>query len=265
MLDDNEFRLLLNHLDRPWSGYRKVRKGVKKRVRRHMIKLSCMTIQDYLHRIDRDPAEWTQCQNHLAVTISRFFRDRQLWGHLQKRILPDLTQKFSEKLRAWSAGCANGEEPYSLAIVAAAATETFSGMSPIQILATDADTTCLQRAREGRFPESSLKELPEAFKTRWLKPAGRRTWLIDEQLKHGIRWEIHQLLDKPPQDRFHLILLRNNLLTYYLGEQMHNALNGIVECLENGGILIIGSHEHPLPTRRSMKRDPLCPWIYWAQ
>ena len=265
MLDDNDFRLLLDHLDRPWSGYRKVRKGVKKRVRRHMTQLSCISIQDYIHRIDQDPAAWKQCQYQLAVTISRFFRDRQLWDHLQKRILPGLTMRFSERLTAWSAGCANGEEPYSLSIVATAASETIPGMDPIQILATDAETTCLQRAREGRFPESSLRELPEAFKNRWLKPAGGRTWLIDEQLGAGIRWENRQLLDKPPRDRFHLILLRNNLLTYYQGEQMHTTFNGIVECLKDGGTLIIGSHEHPPPTARSMKRDLLCPWIYWAQ
>jgi chemotaxis methyl-accepting protein methylase len=264
MLDDHDFRMLLRHLNRSWSGYRKVWKGVKKRVRRHMIQLSCTTIQDYLHRIDRDAATWKQCQDHLAVTISRFFRDRQLWDHLEKRILPDLTRRFSEKLCAWSAGCANGEEPYSLSMVAAAASETISDMEPIQILATDADITCLQRASEGRFPESSLKELPETFKKRWLKPAGRRTWLIDERLRTGIRWETHQLLDKPPLDCFHLILLRNNLLTYYQGQQMHTAFNGIVECLEDGGILITGSHEHLPPARRSMKKDPLCPWIYWA-
>lgn len=264
MLDDHDFRLLLDHLDRPWSGYRKIRKGVKKRVRRHMTQLSCTTIQDYLHRIDRYPSAWVQCQDHLTVTISRFFRDRQLWDNLQERILPDLILRFSEKLHAWSAGCANGEEPYSLSMVAAVVSETVSGMKPIQILATDADTTCLQRAREGRFPESSLKELPEVFKKRWLKPTGRRTWLIDERLRAGIRWEAHQLLDKPPQDRFHLILLRNNLLTYYHGQRMHTAFNGIVECLEDGGILIIGSHEHPPPSRRSMKRDALCPWIYWV-
>ena len=265
MLDDNDFRLLLDHLDRPWSGYRKVRKGVKKRVRRHMIQLSCTSIQDYLQKIDRYPEVWAKCQDHLVVTISRFFRDRQLWDHLQKRVLPDLVKRFSEKLSAWSAGCANGEEPYSLSMVAAAVTETIFSMESIQILATDGDTTSLQRAKEGRFPESSLKELPEAFKKRWLKPIGRRTWLIDEQLKTGIRWEIHQLLDQPPQDRFHLLLLRNNLLTYYQGQQMHTAFNGILECLVEGGILIIGSHEHLPPTLRAMKRDPLCPWIYWTQ
>jgi chemotaxis methyl-accepting protein methylase len=265
MLDDNDFRLLLDHLDRPWSGYRKVRKGVKKRVRRHMTQLSCTSIQDYLHRIDRHPAVWRQCQDQLTVTISRFFRDRQLWDQLQKRILPDLTRRFPEGLAVWSAGCANGEEAYSLSIVsAAAAFDTDSDTEPIQILATDADATCLQRAREGRFPESSLKELPEAIKNRWLKPVGGRTWLIDERLSTRIHWETHQLLDKPPRDHFHLILLRNNLLTYYQGEQMHSAFNGIVECLEEGGILIIGSHEHPPPTHRLMKRDPLCPWIYVA-
>jgi chemotaxis protein methyltransferase CheR len=265
MLDDNDFRLLLNHLDRPWSGFRKVRKGVKKRLRRHLTQLSCTSIQDYIYRIDQEPAVWKQCQDRLAVTISRFFRDRQLWDHLHQQILPDLYRRFPERLTAWSAGCASGEEPYSLAMVAAAAAETVFGVGPIQILATDADPTCLQRAREGRFPQSSLKELPEAFKNRWLKPAGRRTWRVDDRLGAGIHWKTHQLLDMPPQDRFHLILLRNNLLTYYRGDRMHTAFNRIVECLENEGILILGSHEHPPPTSRYMKRDPLCPWVYWVQ
>jgi hypothetical protein len=62
MIDDDALRLLLKHLDRPWSGYRKVRKGVKKRLRRHMMALNSYSIQDYINRIDEDPTAWAQCE-----------------------------------------------------------------------------------------------------------------------------------------------------------------------------------------------------------
>ena len=78
MLSDTEFRSLLEHLNRPWAGYRKVRKGVKQRVRRHMQNLACSTVEQYLVQLARQPAEMAACEECLRVTISRFFRDRLL-------------------------------------------------------------------------------------------------------------------------------------------------------------------------------------------
>lgn len=265
VLSDDEFRLLLDHLDRPWSGYRKVRKGVKKRLRRHMTAFACTSIQGYLHRIDEDPTARARCEQHLAVTISRFFRDRRLWDHLQEQLLPDLAMRFSGQLSAWSAGCANGEEPYSLSMLAQATAETIHASGVMQILATDAEAACLDRARQGRYPESSLKEVPETFRQRWFRPAGRRAWQIDGRLGADIHWQTHQLLAEPPNNDFHLILLRNNLLTYYQGLRMQTAFDRIVDCLKKGGILIVGSHERPPPNSRALEKDSLCPWVYWRR
>jgi chemotaxis protein methyltransferase CheR len=265
MLDDNGFRMLLEHLDRPWSGFRKVRKGVKKRLGRHMTTLGCHSIPDYLQRIAQDPAARIQCEKALTVTISRFFRDRQLWNHLQYRIIPELMTRFGGRLAAWSAGCANGEEPYSLYMVTPAVTATLPGKPAMRILATDADPDCLQRAQEGRYPASSLREVPENFKQRWFRPAGRRTWQIDRRLGDGIQWQTHQLLGDPPQDHFHLILLRNNLLTYYRGPGMQSAFHCIVDRLKDGGILILGSHERLPSESPSLLRDSVCRWVYWMR
>jgi chemotaxis methyl-accepting protein methylase len=264
MMGDDDFRRLLDHLDRPWAGFRKVRKGVKKRLRRHMTRLGCDSIQDYLGRIDGDAVARAGCEDCLAVTISRFLRDRGLWQGLQDRILPGLAERFGDPLSAWSAGCAGGEEPYSLAMVALAAADNRPAAASIRILATDARPPCLERAVEGRYPASSLREVPESWRDRFFRPAGRRAWRVDPGLGEGIRWQVHDLLAVPPEGSFHLVFLRNNLLTYYRGRRLETAFHGIVGRIPEGGVLVVGSHERP-PAHPRLGRDPACPWVYRVQ
>lgn len=265
MLSDEEFRRLLDALDRPWAGFRKIRKGVKKRVRRHMEQHGCTTIDAYLELLEKNPTFRNECEVCLRVIISRFYRDRRLWEHLEKHVLPELLDRFPKGLTAWSAGCANGEEPYSLAIVWETLT-AFGMPSPLlRILATDADAECLKRAETGRYPLSSLKEVPDAMKSRWFrKVPGSHQWQIDPLLKKYIDWQAHDLLAPPPDNAFNLILLRNNLLTYYQGDVLQIALKGITQAIVPGGILILGSHEQ-LPSGLPFSRAADCPWTYHAR
>lgn len=262
MLSDDDFRQLLNHFDRPWAGFRKVRKGVKKRVRRHMEMLGCQTIGAYLRLIEDDEPERDRCRQYLAVTVSRFFRDRQLWEYLQNSILPALSGRFSDGLTAWSAGCAGGEEPYSLSMVWENAAVMIGKTSTLRILATDAVELCLERAEAGVYQESSLKEVSEDDLNRWFRKSGRHRRQVEAHLKKRIRWRTHQLLDVPPSGPFHLILLRNNLLTYYQGEVMETALERILGTLTAGGVLVIGSHEQLPALEFPLSRDPECHWVY---
>ena len=263
MLSDPEFKALLQYADRPWAGYRKVRKGVKKRLRRHMRNLHCTAIEDYLAKVGQDAAVRAVFEQCLTVTISRFFRDRLLWDYLQTCLLPELAGCFQEGLGCWSAGCANGEEPYSLSMVWEAVRITVPLAPPLRILATDADENCLQRAKNGIYPHSSLKEVPESTRRRWFtRVKGKQQWKMDARLSKRICFGGHQLLDAPPPGPFHLIFLRNNLLTYYQGKLRQDAFQGIAERLIPGGALIIGSHEQ-LPSRRPpLRRDAACPWVY---
>lgn len=264
MLSDDEFRQLLKHLDRPWEGFRKVRKGAKKRVRRHMQMAGCKDIEAYLDLLKGNAEAFTECQRCLAVTISRFFRDRRLWDHLQARVLPGLIKRFPDRLAAWSAGCANGEEPYTLAMVWEELAATLPSAPILEILATDAEPSCILRAKDGLYPQSSFKEMPEEFKRRWFRKAHGRWWQIDVYLRERIRWHAHQLLDDPPAGNFQIILLRNNLLTYYQGPDLTAALDRISAALSKDGVLVVGSHERPPPLKVALTRDGECPWIYRA-
>ncbi len=116
-MDDDQFRKLLEYLDYSWRGYRKVRKGVKKRIRRHMQQLYCRDISAYLKVLERQPVRRQECELLMTVSISRFFRDRRLWEMLENRWLPDIIAKNLKALKVWSAGCGCGQEPYSFKIV----------------------------------------------------------------------------------------------------------------------------------------------------
>ena len=259
MLNDDAFRILLGYLDRPWAGFRKVRKGAKKRIRLHMEELGCTTLEAYLQLMDCRPDARADCEQYLLVTISRFFRDQQLWLALRDRLLPDLIRRFQPPVRIWSAGCACGEEPYSLAMV----WNFLHQPPPLELLATDADVQCLERARIGRYGRSSLKEVPEDLRKRFFDPKrGGKQFQIKSHLAATIEWRQHQLLGPPPRGPFHAILLRNNLLTYHQGRQLLTAFERILVALAPGGYLVVGSHERLPVSAFPLERDAHCPWVY---
>jgi chemotaxis protein methyltransferase CheR len=141
--------------------------GGEKRVRRHLQAVGCPGMDAYMDLLRRNPEACAGCQRSLTVTISRFFRDRMLWDHLHARVLPELIQRFPERLAAWSAGCANGEEPYTLAMVWEHLAASLPSPPTLEILATDAEPSCILRAEAGRYPRSSFREMSEDFRKRW--------------------------------------------------------------------------------------------------
>ncbi len=259
MLSDDEFRIVLEHHNRPWSGYRKVRKGVKKRLRRHMTRLGCTSVEAYLEALKTRPDHAAECELRLLVTISRFFRDRLLWTFLGQRLLPEIKQSSVLPIRAWSAGCACGEEPYSLAIAWA---QRF-GAEGLSILATDTQEICLDRAVQGTYPASSFKEVPDDLRVAFFEPRhGKRRWKIKKSKLPPIEWRHHHLFDASPNDAFHIILLRNSLLTYHQRPELDAALSGILSTLRQGGYLIVGSHECVPPSFPRLRRSDASPWVY---
>jgi chemotaxis protein methyltransferase CheR len=257
-MDDNEFSELLKYFNRPWKGYRKVRKGVIKRLRRHMEELDCTTLEAYIAILEQNRTEYQKCQAHLLVTISRFFRDKQVWQHLENRLLPELVSYFPQELKTWSAGCACGEEPYSLAIL----WNRLQFQTTLKIIATDANPLCLERARKGIFGKSSLKALSPEYISSCFNRLSAHCYSILPHFQEPISWHEHDLLDAPPQSAFHLIFLRNNLLTYYQQPTLGRAAERIVKTLMPGGLLVIGAHEKLPELSIALIRDNLCPLIY---
>lgn len=243
-MDPRDFALLLDRFALRAEGYRRVRRGVHKRIVRHMQQLGCPSMRAYLGRLDADGGAEAEARRLLDVSISRFFRDAELWQALEKEILPSLLEEFPDGLRAWSAGCALGQEAYSLSILWALQAERKPAAADLRLWATDVNAAYLARAMEGLYPARALARMPAEVRERFFRPAGKHTVRVVEALREGIRWQLHDLAAEPPPARdFHIVFLRNSLLTYYRDEIVEAALPAVVGSLAPGGCLVIGRKE----------------------
>ncbi len=250
-MDDISFRQLLDRLDLSWPGYARVRKGIKKRISRHMQEMGCQTMEDYLHSLN-DPEILSQVERLMSVSISHFFRDRYLWRVLEEEILPDIISRYNEKIYVWSAGCALGQEVYSFTILWDMLKSRFDRLPQLHLLATDYNPDYLKRAEDGVYSRSSLKGLPDDVRTNYLHTSlDKANYTVVDYLKDNIVWEIHDLMRQtPPAGKYQIIFLRNSLLTYYPEESRTPVFLKVVDRLDGSGFLFIGRREKlPYPTQ----------------
>jgi chemotaxis protein methyltransferase CheR len=152
-----------------WQGMRQVRGQVCKRIQRRLHELALPDMAAYRAYLISHAEEWIVLDECCRITISRFYRDRAVFDALRQTILPELAQQAMDRgdsiLRCWSAGCASGEEAYTLKIL------WELGLSPqfsnlwLQVTATDIDAHLLERAQVGCYAFNSVKELPAPWLT----------------------------------------------------------------------------------------------------
>jgi chemotaxis protein methyltransferase CheR len=262
-MDDADFRKLIEHLRYSVTGYRKVRKRVKKRIRRHMQQLGCWDIDAYLNLLEHQADSRYECELLMTVSISRFFRDRSLWQMLENRWLPDIIAGNQFPIAVWSAGCACGEEVYSFKLVWERLKTRFECLPSIEILATDRHPQHIERARRGIYNRSSLRDVATDVRTAFFESRkGSKQFAIKKELKSDIHWKIGNLLTEPPGSVFQVIFLRNNILTYCRTEDQIRPLSSILNCLAAGGLFITGCHETlPFKTGELIPMAE-CPYVY---
>lgn len=243
-MEDSHFQELLTYLNFSWRGYRKVRKGVKKRISRHMQQLGCRNISNYLSELDGDFDLREQCEQLMTVSISRFFRDRILWDVIRNKVFPEIIQCGIEEINIWSAGCARGEEVYSIKIIWDIIEAELKESPVLKILATDINPDYLEKAKCGVYTLSSMKEVTSEYRKKYfdIKKGGRR-FEVKPFLKKDIQWKVHNLKTDPPESGFQIIFLRNNILTYCQDFVKFNIFRQVAESLSDAGFIITGSHE----------------------
>jgi len=197
-----------------------------------------------LSPLEKNPELRKQVEQFMAVSISRFFRDRYLWHILENHVLPMLLAGNPENIKVWSAGCACGEETYSFKIIWDVLQNRLARAPELEFWATDLNPEFLEKARSGIYSLSSLKELPAEFRSKYFNPVQGNLFAVADWVKEGILWRTHNIVsDGPPLADFQIIFLRNNLLTYYRDELIKPALRRVIDTLSPEGFLIIGSHE----------------------
>lgn len=215
---------------------------IRRRIVKRLRASGAGDIDSYLDRLAGDEAELDRLLATLSVNVSRFFRDPQVFHALERRFLPELCAQARAAgrggLRLWSAGCAGGEEPYSLALLTEALAPP--GLQ-VSILATDVSAPILARAREGRYPPSHLEELPELLRASYFQEE-HREYRLTPRIRALVDFRRHDLITTgsyPPAD---LILCRN-VLMYFGREEQDLILARFAAALPVGGLLVLGLTE----------------------
>ena len=206
--------------------------------------LGCKMVPDYLERIRNNSNVMHECRLALTVSISRFFRDRMVWDTISKKVLSDLAQKNHKSINIWSAGCARGEEVYSMKMIWEKAEKKGLNLPGLRLLASDINPEYLVAAQKGVYEKTSLKEVCESDRKAFfhIRKNGKQ-FIVKPFLRNDIKWQIMDLCTELPNQSFDLIFLRNNVLTYLDWNPKKLVFQNIVKKLKPGGFLVKGVHE----------------------
>ncbi len=216
---------------------------VTRRIWRRCELLRANSLDDYLVRLE-DPDELGKLYHDLLIGVTEFFRDPEAFEVLEKRIIPELLSRVppNEDVRVWVAGCATGEEAYSIALLLHEQMCRHQRPVRVKLLATDAHRPALGAADAGVYAESQLVNVSQERRERYfaLTSGGYR---ITPELRDLVVFAAHNLLNDPPFTRMHLITCRN-LLIYLEPHAQKRVLSRLHFGLTVGGVLMLGSSEN---------------------
>jgi chemotaxis protein methyltransferase CheR len=242
-----------------WPGFRRVRSQVCKRIDRRSRELGLADLDAYRRHLQTHEDEWQLLDALCRITISRFFRDRAVFDTLAREVFPALVggarERGGEELRIWSAGCASGEEPYSLSILWASELRSRYPGTKLDIVATDADAGMIGRAREARYESGSVRDVPGSLRRQaFTRQDG--AFLLKPEFRRGVRFLEQDIREAQPEGPFDLVLCRNLVFTYFDDDLQTDVLGRIVAAMQPGAALVLGLHEN-LPTAA----DGLSDWF----
>jgi len=226
------------------------------RVARRMAVVAAVDSTSYLERLEdpeRGEAEWEALEAEITIGETFFFRYTEQFEALTTRILPDLIRRNAEKrrIRIWSAGCASGAEPYSVAIVLRNLLGDDWDDWHVRVIGTDINAAAVAAARRGEFGRWALRSLSDADRARYFRPATPMTWSLRPAYRASVQFERHNLLSlldgtSPLQfTDFDLILCRN-VLIYFHPDTAARVVGALGNCLVDDGWLLVG-HAEPNP------------------
>lgn len=238
-MDDREYAYLkgrinaLAGMDLGSYGERQMRRRLSGFVSR----AAAPNIASYCRMLERDPAKLRELLTFLTIKVTEFFRDPSAFEQLEALILPQLIAE-GRRIKIWCAGCSDGCEPYSLALIL----NRMCSEECYRIVGTDVDEVALGRARDGGpYRAAEVRNVPQHILGQHFNLVGRSYWISD-RLRRAVNFERHDLLSDPFESRFDLIVCRN--VTIYFTEQARHRLNHrFHESLAAGGVLFIGATE----------------------
>src|SRR3954470_6906629 len=242
---DAAFEALLEFLKQSrgfdFTGYK--RSSLERRFRRRLDSLRCESYGDYLDYLEVHPEEYEQLFDTLLINVTEFFRDPSAWDHLRDEILPPLlaAKPDDEAVRVWSAGCASGEEAYTIAMVLAELLGEEAYRERVKIYATDVDEDALATARQATYTTKQLEAVPQELRERYFERADQRM-AFRKDLRRTVIFGRNNLIADAPISRLDLLICRNTLM-YFTAETQGRILRHFHFALRDEGMLMLGKSE----------------------
>lgn len=230
-------------------GYR--RNMIERRVRSRMDRLCIRNDADYLRRIREDVGECDALAAAISINVSAFFRDPLVFEMIDAVVLPEVLRESPREVRVWSAGCAHGEEPYSVAILLRSALRKAGSACVAHIFATDIDADALARAREGVYARKSLMEVRLGVLDECFLAMGEK-WQLQPEIRRMVDFSIDDLMapDRvgPAASVFagYNVILCRNVLIYMESTAQEQTMARLCRSLAPGGFLVLGDSESPV-------------------
>ena len=235
-----------------FTGYK--RTSLMRRFERRMQVVAVESFSDYLDYLEVHPEEFDLLFNTVLINVTSFFRNEAAWRALDEEVIAPLAaQKANEPIRAWSAGCATGEEAYTLAILLAEALGANAFRKRVKIYATDIDEEDLVRARQGVYNADKVAGIAPDLLERYFEYASGN-YAFRSDLRRAVIFGRHNLVSDAPISQLDLLVCRNTLM-YFNRELQTRVLARFHFALKEGGTLFLGKAETMLA--RSERFKPL--------
>ncbi len=234
-----------------FRGYKKT--TLERRFRRRMFQLNLGNYEEYGKYIRKHHDEVNELLNTLLINVTEFFRDPPAWEILRHEILPQLLKRLKpgHSFRVWSAGCASGEEPYSIAMLLAEHFGERIQDYDIKIYATDIDEEALNTARRGEYSLESVKRVRPEWRDKYFH--GKGLFRVNREIRRLVIFGRSNLAHDAPISHVDLLVCRN-LLIYFDSELQKQILSRLHYALEPGGVLFLGKSESQLTNSQMFRR-----------
>jgi two-component system CheB/CheR fusion protein len=240
---DPAFEQLLVYLNEErgfdFTGYK--RASLMRRVERRMTAVGIDSFEAYHDHLVVHPDEFAALFDTVLINVTSFFRDPESWDYLQHTLLPDTVLTSDRPVRCWVAGCASGEEAYTLAIVLAEAMGLDAFRERVKIYATDVDEDALAHARTATYPAHDLEAIPATVRAAYFDEVGGR-YVVRKELRRAVIFGRNDLVKDAPISHVDVLTCRNTLM-YFNAETQAQILNRLHFALRPDGHLFLGKAE----------------------
>ncbi|HTO96842.1 MAG TPA: CheR family methyltransferase [Myxococcales bacterium] len=219
------------------------RATLERRIERRMAELGSRSVVDYQSLLEREASEFGALIAPMLIKVTGFFRDKEMWDALSSKVIPRLLseKRPGEEIRVWCAGCAAGEEAFSVALLLAEAMGPAFQNQEVKVFGTDADESAVAFARRGIYTREQVEAVPpEMLKNWFVEEAGG--WAVRNEIRRAVVFGVNDLVSDAPIPRLDLLLCRNVFI--YLDAQMQKrVLTRFHYALRWHGLLVLRKSE----------------------